>query len=237
MTKLGHGFITGFDWELYPEAEKFLQSEVSKFLKNNKFASRLAKRMKKETSTRFFDWIDHMSMPTSHITKKQLLNLKFKEVKPGIFKIPGSVFFPIRLRGDNIVEVAIKPEDIGGLKKKLDIQNKIQGEKYAPIRWLEIKKEGDYLLAGVERRGSDSVGQLEDFDDVPEYRKALETFSKRKRKFSSDKEGLQYTLELIKSANKKLNPSRTADAFFRAERAYWQKGTSQVRFRKPDKIP
>ena len=56
--KLGHGFISGFDWELYPKAEEFLQGEIRRFLRNNKFAAKLAKQMKDKTSTDFYDWID-----------------------------------------------------------------------------------------------------------------------------------------------------------------------------------
>jgi hypothetical protein len=60
-------------------------------------------------------------------------------------------------------------------------------------------------------------------DDVPAYLDILTQFYCRKRYFNTDKEGMEYTVKLVKDAVKKLDSARVSDAFFRAERAYWQK--------------
>jgi hypothetical protein len=54
------------------------------------------------------------------------------------------------------------------------------------------------------------------------YKKALEAFLKRKRDFSSDEDGIIYTQELIYDFISQLSIPRIADAFFQAERIYWQ---------------
>src|SRR5689334_22178001 len=49
-----------FDWPLAFEAETLLQERINSFLALNHFAGRLAERMRNETGTDFFEWIDHI---------------------------------------------------------------------------------------------------------------------------------------------------------------------------------
>src|SRR6266404_3644021 len=50
----------GFDWPLAYEAETFLRKQVALFLEQNSFASELSARMRNDTGTDFFEWIDHL---------------------------------------------------------------------------------------------------------------------------------------------------------------------------------
>src|SRR5580692_12780437 len=52
-----------FDWPLAFEAEKILHSHLNAFLTANRFARRLSDRMRDDTSTDFFEWIDHIVLP------------------------------------------------------------------------------------------------------------------------------------------------------------------------------
>src|SRR3989442_425752 len=49
-----------FDWPLAYEAEKLLRERIGAFLEHNTFARQLADRMRQETGTDFFEWIDHL---------------------------------------------------------------------------------------------------------------------------------------------------------------------------------
>ena len=49
-----------FDWPLAYEAERVVGGHVSAFLEKNAFARRLAERMRDETGTDFFEWVDHL---------------------------------------------------------------------------------------------------------------------------------------------------------------------------------
>ena len=66
-----------FNWTLHKIAEEFLLKEVNLFLKHHSYANKLAIRMKKKTSTRFFDWVDHIVLPAEHIDTKKLKKLGF----------------------------------------------------------------------------------------------------------------------------------------------------------------
>ena len=49
-----------FDWPLAFPAEKFLASASANFLERNSFARKLSDRMRDETGTDFFEWVDHL---------------------------------------------------------------------------------------------------------------------------------------------------------------------------------
>src|SRR5438132_773416 len=51
-----------FDWPLAYEGEQFLRDRLGDFLQKHSFARRLADRMRDETGTDFFEWIDHLVM-------------------------------------------------------------------------------------------------------------------------------------------------------------------------------
>src|ERR1700744_5822896 len=54
-----------FDWPLAFPAEKFLVERIQHFLAQNSFAKKLADRMRDETGTDFFEWIDHLVLSTA----------------------------------------------------------------------------------------------------------------------------------------------------------------------------
>ena len=53
-----------FDWGLFPKAESFLQTELYKFLRRNDSAATLVNEIEQKTSTRIFDWVDHLVVPS-----------------------------------------------------------------------------------------------------------------------------------------------------------------------------
>ena len=49
-----------FDWQRWPEAEAFLDRMLALAVAGNRFAADLDGRIERETSTRLFDWVDHL---------------------------------------------------------------------------------------------------------------------------------------------------------------------------------
>src|SRR5215468_8917623 len=52
-----------FDWPLAYEAEQLVRRHIGLFLERNSFASALARQMREESATDFFEWIDHLALP------------------------------------------------------------------------------------------------------------------------------------------------------------------------------
>ena len=218
-----------FDWEVHPELDKFVKDSVQKFISNNSFAKQLSDNMMSKTSTRFVDWIDHIVFPQSLVSAEQLKELGLEEVpivnKPEgarVFRHMRSYLFPILISQGQETEIAIKPESIDDFLQVLGLAIEIEGAPFSHLRKAEIKREGDYLLSAVERRGYDGF-VVKDSDDIEEYVGALSLCYARQRHFETDNEGVDYTEKLVEEAVGLLDSGRLSDAFFRSERAYWQK--------------
>ena len=76
-----------FDWPLAYEAEnQFVRERVAAFSSRNSFARLLAERMREETATDFFEWIDHLVLsPADQPTCRQV----GFELEPGVETIDG----------------------------------------------------------------------------------------------------------------------------------------------------
>ena len=217
-----------FDWELYPKLEAFALDAVNSFLSNNAFAESLSDKMLNQTSTRFVDWIDHIVLPESEVGIKALASLGLEEVTTRgdpegkrVFRHTRSYLFPILLGEGGGREVALKPESIDHFSQMLALGTKVAGEPFAPLRKAIIDKQGDYTLTAVERRGYDGY-RVEESKDTREYLDVLSAFFRRRRLFDSDEWGMDATEKLVKESVSRLDSARVADAFFRAERSYWQ---------------
>lgn len=218
-----------FDWEIHADLDDFVNKRVDIFLKNNLFAKSLSGRMLEETSTRFIDWVDHLAIPESEVKDSALTKLGLVEMddieRPEgfrVFKHPRSYLFPILLNKGKETIVGLKPEHLDEFLQVLGLGIVPEGEPYSPIRAATINREGNYVLNAVERRGYDGF-VVKKAEDIPEYLGALTRFYCRQRFFDSDSEGMEYTVKLIGDSVKKLASARVSDAFFRAERDYWQK--------------
>src|ERR1051326_5402357 len=53
-----------FDSPLANQAEQLLRDRLDRFLERNAFARELSRRMREETATDFFEWIDHLALDT-----------------------------------------------------------------------------------------------------------------------------------------------------------------------------
>lgn len=231
MKSENHGFTDNFDWELYPQAEDLLVHHISIFLKNHSFAHKLSSGMEQETSTRFFDWIDHMVLHEDVLSPTAMKEAGFEEAGHieapegvRVFVHRGAIFFPVLLTKKRFTEVILKPERLDHFVHVMGKGLSIEGDIYWPYRKASISTQGDYILAAVERRGYNGFCvSKETTKDTWEYRQALERFFCRQRHYECPDEGMHTIQKLIEDACKRLTPARAADAFFRAERVYWER--------------
>ncbi|MFB3889645.1 MAG: hypothetical protein ACE14S_09160 [Candidatus Bathyarchaeia archaeon] len=218
--------MPSWDWQLHPEAEAFLKAKVHRFLARNRFASNLAVLIEQGTSTRFFDWVDHMALSADEVQTGELAKLGFTESKErtaedaAVFRMKASVFFPLLVKNGKTSELALSVEDLEKFRN-LHVGENAEGQPSAPLRRLVLSEENGFLLSAVERHGS-SMYLVEEVEDIDPYVEARRTFETRPRSFDTDEEGIRTTERLIRDHLRNLNVQRVADAFFRAERNYWQ---------------
>ena len=218
-----------FDWELHPDLERFVLSQVERFLNSNSFAKQLSDKMLLQTSTKFVDWIDYISLSDSAVDLDKLKGLGLREwkcdAKPEnsiVLRHPRSYLFPILISDSKDTEVAIKPESIDDLSQAIGKSAQIQGAPFSEFRKAKLSSQRGTILSAVERRGYDGF-VVRESEDVQEYLRALSLFFNRPRNFDEDSKGVEAAVDLVSDSVKRLDSARVSDAFFRAERPYWQR--------------
>ncbi len=193
------------------------------------FGSCLAQKMMELTSTRFFDWIDHIVIPDTEDVRNELENSGYvpsdgreTEESQDVYIANGTTLFPIIMTDDSSREVALKVENLTNFIQMVEGQGDIQGEMFSPYRMSPISSHDDYVLKAVERRGYNGFVAKDSSSDIDYYQSALENFLVRPRINNSTEEGMKDTFSLVKSHLKDLSKERVTDAFFHAERIYWQ---------------
>jgi hypothetical protein len=194
------------------------------FLKGNQTAFELGKRMEEHTSTRFFEWVDHMVFSQEKFDIQDIIMLGYKENKDlelppetRMYNIPGSNLFPILLRSGATNELFIRPESIRDFQRIWSVKSEINGIENGPFNTLGISRQNDSVFLACERRGYDGF-EVKETADVNEYPNALDFFKTRKRETEAD---LTILEEGISKHSSNLDNGRMADAFFKAERSYW----------------
>ena len=195
-----------YNYKLHPKEEKFIEDIVKKFLRNNKFANNLSKKMNKLTYTIFFDWIDHIVIPEIKLSNKFIRSKGESPLGHTAYYLKGSILPPILLSKEDKTEIVLKPENLSDFIKANKVKTKIHGKKFSPFTFAKINEQGKYHLCAVERRGS-SHFIIEELKDEKKYQKALYEFIKRKRKFKTDEKGIYYTQKLVKKHLKGLQKS------------------------------
>ena len=219
-----------FDWKLHEAAEDHLQELLGRFMAHHAPTAVLAERMESETSTRLFDWVDHIALPETDVNLDALAGLGFHEVEGAkvpdgarLLRVPGSTLFPLLVRAGGPTELVLHVEQIEAFQAVHAWNKEVLGGPWASARWLEVAARSDRRLVALERRGHCGfVFDAPQEDDAHTYAKAFRSLVVRKREFFGDEEGFHATEDLLRRILKDLPPSRAADAFFRAERRYYE---------------
>jgi hypothetical protein len=219
-------FLSLFDWGLFPNAESFLRAQLNDLLSSNHLAGQQAVEIQQNTSTNIFDWVDHLIVPADKVNTEELAKMGFEESNRSfddvtVFRVQGSTIFPLILKKGKAAEVALSVEEIEDFRRIYGKEKRIQGLPNSNFRKLTIASENDFALSILERRGSSGY-MVEDTGDVDSYVEALKVLASRERRFTSEEEGVLETERLLKTFGSKLSKQRLADAFFRAERRYWE---------------
>ena len=219
-----------FNWGLYPQIEIFLTDQIKAFFVQNPEAHRLATKIEQRTSTFFLDWIDHIIIPEDKVQIEQLESYGYFPVDSTLTPdaVQGywhqkSTFFPILLSEKRHIEFVLKPERLDHFLQMIGKKSNILGAPYSPLRYSQVIQHGNCVLSAMERRGSNQFFVSASQNDNIPYQRALDRFIVRQRNFDSDCTGVDAIFTLLKDIRKHLSPARMTDAFFRAERQYWER--------------
>jgi hypothetical protein len=232
-----------FDWPLCYEAENFIAARIDPFLARNSFARRLSERMRDETGTLLFDWVDHLVLPAAD--EPNLRQVGFVDDPLGEAPVgqkalhhPDALLPRVLLdarasTSECPLTLAVRPESIADFRVALGIIEEPEGEPLSRLRRVPVAQENGARLDAIERRGyrgyvaaPPAVGQIE------ALLKAREIWRMRQRQFTDDAEGFRCAQALLDRVIKLVGRDLACHVVFEAEREYWQRRNQAAQIQK-----
>ena len=234
-----------FQWTVQPIAEQMVREVLDDAANRSAFLTELGRRMRDETGTRLFDWVDHLVAPDAGGLRERLRNAGFiGRFVPGAgecYVNEDGIFPAVVPTHAGVTQVFVKVESVADflLAMKLDVEGGIEGAPLAPLRRCRVSEENDVEVWAIERHGYRGM-------DVPSIApekvaavlKHSEGFRLRRRAFANEADGFAHANELLDGSIADLGIDRTCELFFAAEREYWQRRNraAQVQRSRQDRL-
>ncbi len=230
--------VPRFDWPLANEAETFLRRRVESFLAQNRFAQHLAKRLRDETATDFFEWIDHLVLTPDD--EPMLRETGFTvdgsmEASRGevVYEHPRATLPRVlvgRAQKANPSVIALRPESVADFIARHNISGEPDGEPFSRYRRVTVTEENGARLDAVERHGYRGfvTAPLQD-GELKAIIKARELWHIRRRVFTEDAEGFAVLNQVLEKVLGRVGHDLACQLFFAEEREYWESRNSAAR--------
>ncbi len=239
-----------FDWPLCYEAERLLGGYVEAFLGRNAFARQLAERMRDETGTEFFEWVDHLVLAPDSVPALRAAGLREENVEAPagttVFWHPRAMMPRVLVRSDGggggvPSDLALRPEVLADFLAAHDLEAHIEGACGARFRRARMAEENGATLWGVERLGYRGyVVHEPTAAQVSGVLHARELWRTRKRNFApqSDAAGVTHALARLDAVLAIVDRDTACDLFFAEERGFWEarNRAGQIQKRRQDRL-
>jgi hypothetical protein len=220
-----------FEWPLAYDAEAVLRQFIGSFLERNRVAKELARRMRMETGTDFYEWVDHFTVSPDSIDELLRVGLVLEQVDapPGArayyhprAMMPRALVRPDGSSGGAPRDLAIRPESIIDFIAKNNLSADVHGKFGSRLRAALVAEQSGHRFFALERLAY--RGFIEQ-PVSPEFALAVitvrELWRTRRRDFTDDAAGIAHAFELQNKAITLVGADVACDLFFAEERAYW----------------
>lgn len=231
-----------YDWPLAYAAEEWLGQRVAAFLGRNHCAATLAERMRYETGTDFYEWVDHLVIGPGHETEMRALGLVEEDAEAPsgvvVWHHPRAMMPRVLVRADAPAggvpaSLAIKPESIVDFFAQQDQAGPITGGFGARLRRAVVSEENGTRFEAVERlgyRGFSVVEPTAEFADA--VTRAGGLFRGRKRDFVDEADGVKEAGAVLDAVLALVPCDVACELFFAEERRFWEERNHAGRVQK-----
>ena len=227
-----------FDWPLALASETFLRQRMDVFLARNSFAQQLAERMRDETATDFFEWIDHLSLPVED--EKSLRELGF--VPDAVETAHGEiVLYHPRANLPRVllttehrrVGLALHPEFVADFVAANSLSGPIEGTPESRFRRVVVSETNGARFEAIERNAYRGfvTGPLH-AADLKNIVQARELWHTRRRRCASDDEGLKAAGQVLARSMELAGRDLSCQYFILEERRFWERRNRAARIQK-----
>lgn len=232
--------VENYTWHPQPEAALVIHNLLDDIVSRSVAAQEMSSRLRDETGTRLFDWIDHLVLPIGKLKSEVMYAHGFKLNHDGesqIWSHPSAMLPPLvqRKEESDVTVLTIKVESVEEFLAKQDLQRDsvIIGEPHSSYRAVQFAQDPDIELWANERHGYRGfTPQVVKPELLSALQKHEERFLSRTRHFKDEDDGFQHAGELISAAASDLGVNRACDLFFAKEREYWQERNLAARVQK-----
>jgi hypothetical protein len=237
-----------FDWPLCYEAERLVTAFIESFLSRHSAARVLATRMREETGTDFYEWVDHVVLSPDHAKVLGAAGFVREKVEAPrgttVLWHPRAMMPRVLLRADGggggVPSVlAIRPEVVADFVAAQDLDVPIEGAAGARLRRVSLGEENKVRFEAVERLGYRGFSVREPTGNfVRDVLAARELWRTRKRDFADDAQGVQHAQARLDAVLARVDRDVACDLFFAEERRYWEarNRAAQVQKRRQDRL-
>ena len=219
-----------FQWKCQPKAEALVLSILNQCCQANTFTTSLSQDLLTQTSTRLFDWLDHVVAKYSPNLEKELEDSGFITTSTTasyrVFHHPGAQLPRVVLQEGQsvkpIIGVAVNVDSIADFLMVRGMEGGIEGSFLSNYRRCCVSTENAVSLWVVERRGSTTMEPVYTEDTaIKNYLQASEQWQTRPRDLNDD-EGMAHTLVLAEKMISLVGQDLAAWIVLECERKYWQ---------------
>jgi len=234
-----------FQWKCHPVAEKFIYNILEEAISKNSFVAELAIDLKKHTSTRLFDWLDHVCINGDATVEQVLVDNGFIVTNAAatyrVFYHPGAQLPRVVVddQEERKVAVAVSVDRISDFLMVRGLSSLIEGSPLAPYRRSCVSTENGVSLWVVERRGAPGMEPVIcDEAYLQKYFKARENWQRRPRELVHEEAALSSAIVLAQEIVQLLGQDLAACLVLECEREYWQvrNTAAQVQKNRQDRL-
>lgn len=222
-------FMENFAWQCQPKAEALALRLLEEFCIANPHINDLRQDLLKQTSTRLFDWVDHLVVNRSDELDAELETVGYvsQHATPSyrLLNHPGAQLPRVVVwdRDNASAGVAINVDRIADFLMVRGKKGWIEGGVLSPFRRCCICTDNGISLWAIERRGTELIEPVyPDEGYLDRYHEAFEKWQSRPRHLENEDEAMQRTLLLAEELVQSLGEDLAASVVLEVERKYWQ---------------
>lgn len=226
-------------WERHSEAEAFIENYLKEATEKNSELRELSLALLQKTSSRLFDWVDHLIL--SKDLEAKIISLGFVKNDKGLYSHPGAQLpsFILKDQKGPLLGVAVLVDSIDDYHLIHGKGGEVLGSSYAPFRSSLISTKQTVQFFVVERR---VAGIAEPVYTLPEtlenFLKAQDLWATRPRDLEDEEQSLRLSLAIAEEMVSLVGKPMAATILLEKERVYWQaKNTAaQVQKNRQDRL-
>ena len=220
---------TLFNGSAKPKTEKLVLNILEECTRSNEFIAALQHDLLKHTSTRLFDWVDHVIVGYSGNIENELEEAGFiADLAMASFRIfhhPGAQLprVVVNDHGPAIGGVAIAVDSIADFLMAHSMTGWIKRCPYSSYRRCCVSTDNEVSLWVIERRGTLHIEPAyPDPEYLHRYMEAVEKWQTRPRNLEDEEDAMARTLALAEELVQMMGEDLAAWIVLDCERKYWQ---------------